>query len=59
MIKYCFNVYDKKTNEKITQVITNIDNMLETLETLNKLGIVKGYILDEKENENDNQYLFC
>lgn len=49
MVKYCFNVYDKVTNEKITKVITSVDNMLETLETLNKLGIVKGYILDDKE----------
>ena len=51
MIKYCFNVYDKVSGEKITQVITNVDNMIETLKILNKLGIVKGYILDDKENE--------
>lgn len=50
MIKYCFNVYDKSTGEKITQVVTNVDMMLETLQQLNELGIVKGFILDDKED---------
>lgn len=50
MIKYCFNVYDHVSGDKITQVITNVDNMLETLETLSKLGMVKGYILDDNKD---------
>lgn len=54
MVKYVFNVYDRYTGEKITQVIDNSDNMLDTLKTLNQLGLVKSYIIDDKENENDN-----
>ena len=46
MIKYCFNVYDRETSEKISQVITSSDHMLDTLRTLSELGMVKGYILD-------------
>ena len=53
MIKYCFNVYDRTTGEKITQVISNVDMMLETLETLNKLGMVKGYILDDNDDKGE------
>lgn len=54
MVKYIFKVYDRKTNDQITQVVTSCDYMLETLEVLNKLGMVKGFILDDKEIENDN-----
>ena len=48
MIKYCFNVYDCETKDKITSVICDCDHMLETIKVLNELGIVKGYILDEE-----------
>lgn len=51
MIKYCFNVYDKESGEKITQVVTDVKHMLDTLEILSNLGMVKGYILDDKESE--------
>lgn len=54
MLKYCFKVYRKEDGEQIAQVVTNVDMMLETLAELNKLGIVKGFILDDKENEDDN-----
>lgn len=54
MVKYCFNVYDRETNEKISQVVTDCDHMIDTLRILNELGMVKGYILDDKEKENDN-----
>ena len=54
MVKYIFKVYDRKSNEQLAQVVTSCDHMIETLETLNKLGMVKGFILDDKENENDN-----
>lgn len=50
-IKYCFKVYSRNDDELITQVITDCSHMLDTLETLNKLGIVKGYILDDNESE--------
>lgn len=54
MVKYCFNVYDRETGDKLSQVITSCDHMIDTLQVLNELGVVKGYILDDKENENDN-----
>lgn len=54
MVKFIFSVYDKYTGEKIAQVITNNDSMLETIKTLNELGLVKGSILDDKENNDDN-----
>lgn len=55
MVKYVFNVYDRETGEKISSVVTNCDYMIDTMKTLNELGMVKGYILDDsKENEDDN-----
>lgn len=51
MIKYCLTVYDKQTFEKITSVITNVENLLDTINQLSSLGTVKGYILDDKESE--------
>ena len=37
MIKYCFNVYDFESKDKITSIITDCDHMLETIEVLNQL----------------------
>lgn len=59
MAKYVFNVYDRYTGEKITQLIDNTDNMLDTLKTLNEIGMVKSYIIDDKKDikeieKNDN-----
>ena len=54
MVKFIFKVYDKYTGEQIAQVVTSNDSMIDTIKTLNELGMVKGYILDDKENENDN-----
>ena len=54
MVKYIFKVYDRETGDQISQLVTDCDHMLDTLEILNKLGMVKGFILDDKENENDN-----
>lgn len=51
MLKYVFNVFDKYSGEKIDQVIVPAEAMLETLEALNKLGMVKGYILDDSKEE--------
>lgn len=53
MIKYCFNVYDRVTGEKITQVVSNVDMMIDTLKALNKLGMVKGYILDDNKDKGE------
>ena len=36
MIKYCFKVFDKFTGELKTQVVTNVDNMLDTLQCYEK-----------------------
>lgn len=46
MIKYVFNVYHRESGDKISQVITSCDHMLDTLKILSELGMVKGYILD-------------
>ena len=51
MLKYCFKVFSFDDGKQIAQVVTNVDMMLETLCELNKLGIVKGFILDDKEIE--------
>lgn len=52
MTKYLFKVFDK--GEMTTQVITDISHMTETLEVLNKLGVVKGYIIfDQEESEEE------
>ena len=54
MVKYIFRVFDRDTGDQISQLVTDCDHMLETLEVLNKLGMVKGFILDdEKEIKND------
>ena len=53
MVKYIFKVYDRETGDQISQLVTDCDHMLDTLEILNMLGMVKGFILDDKENEND------
>lgn len=48
MAKYIFKVFSYDDDKKqIAQVITNTDEMLDTLKFLNTLGIVKGFILDD------------
>ena len=51
MAKYLFKVFDTLDNRQTAQVITTVDNMLETIEILSKLGLVKGFILDDEEKE--------
>lgn len=53
MIKYCFKVFDKETDEQVIQLVSNADDMLDTINKLSKLGIVKGFILDDKEESED------
>ena len=51
MAKYVFKVFDyDDSNKQIAQVITNTDDMIESVKVLNQLGIVKGFIID-----NDNR----
>lgn len=53
MVKYLFKVFDKNSELK-TQMIVPVDHMLETLEALNKIGLVKGYIVfDQEESEEE------
>ena len=53
MVKYLFKVFDKNSELK-SQVIVPADHMIDTLEQLNKLGIVKGYIIfDQEESEEE------
>ena len=51
MAKYIFKVFDKDTGHLMDQVIVPVEHMLGTLEALNELGIVKGFILDDKEED--------
>lgn len=54
MVKYIFKVFHRETGEQLSQLVTDCEHMLETLEVLNKLGMVKGFILDDdKEVKND------
>ena len=48
MIRYCFKVYDFDSKDIVTSVICDCEHMIDTIKELNKLGIVKGYILNEK-----------
>lgn len=52
MVKYLFKVFDKNSELK-SQVIVPADHMIETLEALNKLGVVKGYIIFDTEESED------
>lgn len=51
MIKYCLTVFDRDTNIKLLSCVTNADNLLDTVKQFNELGIVKAFILDDKESE--------
>lgn len=52
MVKYIFNVFDRNDHDKkVASVVTDVDHMLETLQTLSELGLVKGYIINDDEKE--------
>lgn len=54
MVKYLFKVFDKNSDLK-SQIIVPAENMLETLEALNKIGLVKGYIIFDQEEESEEK----
>ena len=49
-VKYLFKVFDKNSDLR-SQVIVPAEEMLETLTALNKIGLVKGYIIFDQESE--------
>lgn len=51
--KYLFKVFDK--GDLKSQIIVPAEEMLETLKALNKIGIVKGYIIFDQEDEGEEK----
>lgn len=51
MRKCCFKVFesDKKDSPIIVQVVCNTSEMSDVLSDLSSLGVVKGYLFDDRE----------
>ena len=50
MLKYCLKVFDKE-NELFMQLIVPKDELMNYVEDLRKYGTVKGFVIDESDNE--------
>lgn len=52
--KYLFKVFDDRS-ECTAQVIVPVEEMVETIKQLNKLGKVKGYIIFDQKEESEEK----
>lgn len=50
MLKYCLKVFDKN-NDLCMQLIVPKEELMNYIEDLKQYGIVKGFVIDEQDNE--------